>query len=189
MLYVYPRLKKWDMGITINGFLGGLVAITAPCYWVNATGAVDHRRRSPASIVVLGVDLIEHFRIDDPIGAVAVHGVLRHLGHAGPSACSPPASSDGVEGLFWGGGGKQLWAQIWGNAVDRRRRLRRRLRRCFMAINALGLLRVSEEGELEGIDIHEHGAPAYHPEPAYMGQGAMTAEHGSHDWTELTCRN
>ena len=41
----------------------------------------------------------------------------------------------------------------------------------FLAINAAGLLRVSAEGEQEGIDIHEHGSPAYHPEPAYMGQG------------------
>jgi Amt family ammonium transporter len=39
------------------------------------------------------------------------------------------------------------------------------------AIKATGTLRVSEEGELEGIDIHEHGAPAYHPEAAYMGKG------------------
>ena len=41
----------------------------------------------------------------------------------------------------------------------------------FMAINAVGLLRVSEEGELEGIDIHEHGAPAYHPERPTWDRG------------------
>ena len=83
MAWVYPRLKKWDMGITINGFLGGLVAITCPCYWVNATGAVIIGAIA-GLVVVLGIDLIEHLRIDDPIGAVAVHGMCRHLGHLEP---------------------------------------------------------------------------------------------------------
>ena len=73
MAYVYPRLKKWDIGITVNGFLGGLVGITAPCYWVNTTGAVIIGLVAGV-IVVIGVDLVEHFRVDDPIGAVAVHG-------------------------------------------------------------------------------------------------------------------
>jgi ammonium transporter, Amt family len=45
----------------------------------------------------------------------------------------------------------------------------------FKLINHFGLLRVSEAGELEGIDIHEHGAPAYHPEAAFMGQGFPSA--------------
>ena len=40
VLFVYPRSKKWDLGMSLNGFLGGLVAITAPCYWVNPLGAV-----------------------------------------------------------------------------------------------------------------------------------------------------
>ena len=40
MFWVFPRIKKWDIGITINGFLGGLVAITAPCYWISPTGAI-----------------------------------------------------------------------------------------------------------------------------------------------------
>jgi len=74
MAWVYPRLRKWDVGITVNGFLGGLVAITCPCYWVD-----------PLSAVIIGVwpaswwssasNFIEWLRIDDPIGAVAVHGI------------------------------------------------------------------------------------------------------------------
>ena len=61
-------------------------------------------------------------------------------------------------------------AQIWGNAVVGVAAFVV-VFIVFKAINAAGMLRVSEEGELEGIDIHEHGAPAYHPEPAYTGVG------------------
>ncbi len=167
MAWVYPRAKKWDMGITINGFLGGLVAITAPCYWVNSVGAVIIGLVG-GIIVVLGIDLLEHRRIDDPIGAVAVHGMA---GIWGTWAVGLFATGDyGVDGLFWGGGAKQLWAQVWGNAVVGG--VAFVVAYAMMkAINAVGLLRVSEAGELEGIDIHEHGAPAYHPEGAFMGQG------------------
>jgi ammonium transporter, Amt family len=167
MAWVYPRAKKWDMGITINGFLGGLVAITAPCYWVNSVGAVIIGLVG-GIVVVLGIDLLEHFRIDDPIGAVAVHGMA---GIWGTWAVGLFATGDyGVEGLFWGGGAKQLWAQVWSNGVVAI--VAFGVAYVMMAaINAVGLLRVSEAGELEGIDIHEHGAPAYHPEGAFMGQG------------------
>ena len=81
VLFVYPKTKKWDLGISVNGFLGGLVAITCPCYWVSPVGAVWIG--AIAGIVVpLGIDLLEHLRIDDPIGAVPVHAFCRHLGNA-----------------------------------------------------------------------------------------------------------
>jgi Amt family ammonium transporter len=168
MLWVYPRVKKWDMGITINGFLGGLVAITAPCYWVNSTGAIIIGAIA-GPIVVLGIDFIEHMRIDDPIGAVAVHGFCGIWGTWSLGLFS--TGQFGVpKGLLWGGDADQLISQVWGNAVV--------AVVSFAAAFALmkftmviKLLRVSEEGELEGIDIHEHGSPAYHPEAAYMGKG------------------
>jgi ammonium transporter, Amt family len=168
MLYVYPRLKKWDVGITINGFLGGLVAITAPCYWVNATGAVIIGAIA-GPIVVLVVDLMEHLRIDDPIGAVAVHGGCGIWGTWAVGLFATGQYND-VKGLFWGGGGKQLWTQIWGNAVIGISAFVVAFI-IFKLINAAGMLRISEEGELNGIDITEHGAPVYHPEPAYTGVG------------------
>src|SRR5207245_3539607 len=74
VLFVYPRSKKWDLGISVNGFLGGLVAITCPCYWVSPFGAVVIGAVA-AIVVPLGIDLFESWRIDDPIGAVPVHGV------------------------------------------------------------------------------------------------------------------
>ncbi len=66
--------KKWDVGISINGLLAGLVAITCPCYWVSPTGAIIIGAIAGA-IVVLAVDFTEWIRVDDPCGAFAVHGV------------------------------------------------------------------------------------------------------------------
>jgi Amt family ammonium transporter len=166
MFLVYPRIKKWDMGITINGFLGGLVAITAPCYWVNPFGSIVIGAVA-AVVVVYGIDFIEWLRIDDPIGAVAVHGFA---GIWGTWAVGLFATGQyGVKGLFWGGGFKQLWVQFYGNGII----VIVTVAVSFVlmyAVKATKLLRISEEGEREGIDIHEHGSPAYHPEPAYMGQ-------------------
>ena len=168
MAWVYPRVKKWDMGITINGFLGGLVAITCPCYWVNPFGSVVIGAVA-GIVVVYGIDLIEHLRIDDPIGAVAVHGFAGIWG-TWSLGLFATGQWNGVKGLFWGGGVKQLWAQVWGNAIV----AIATFVVAYLLMKAVMItktLRVSQEGELEGIDIHEHGSPAYHPESAYMGKG------------------
>jgi Amt family ammonium transporter len=165
---MYRRIGKWDLGISVNGFLGGLVAITAPCYWVNTTGAVIIGAIA-GLVIVWGIDFIEWLRIDDPIGAVAVHGFAGMWGTWSIGLFATGQWND-VKGLFWGGGFKQLWVQLFGNVVIGGA--------AFIvgyalmrAVKLTKTLRVSEEGELEGIDIHEHGSPAYHPEAAYMGKG------------------
>jgi len=176
MFWVYPRSKKWDLGMCINGMLGGLVAITCPCYWVSPAGAV--LIGGIAGIVVpLGVDLIEWIRVDDPVGAVAVHGIAGvwgtlSLGLFATGAFGVPTpdgvdTSTTVRGLFYGGGIDQLKAQFVGSIT------------CVVIVGAValglmylvkatGTLRVSKDGELEGLDIHEHGTPPYHVE---FGQG------------------
>ena len=70
----YPRSHKWDTGISINGFLAGLVAITCPCYWVSPFGAIMIGAVAGV-VVIVGIDLLEYLRIDDPIGAWPVHGL------------------------------------------------------------------------------------------------------------------
>src|SRR6476661_205952 len=120
MFLVYPRSRKWDTGITINGFLAGLVAITAPCYWVSPFGAICIGAIA-AAIMVLAVDLVEWIRVDDPIGAVAVHGAcgifgtlavgLFATGQYGLPGATGADNSTPIEGLFYGGGGKQLLVQ------------------------------------------------------------------------------
>ena len=178
MFWVYPKLRKWDVGITVNGLLGGLVAITAPCYWVDPLGAIIIGAIAGV-IVCLGVNFIEWLRVDDPIGAVAVHGFCGIFGtlavglfasgkfglpgSTGPIGTSADGLSGTVEGLFYGGGTTQLVSQLIGSAVVTVIALGAGLALMYL-VKLTGTLRVSEEGELEGIDIHEHGAPAYHME-------------------------
>ena len=181
MFYAYPRSHKWDTGITVNGFLAGLVAITAPCYWVSPFGAICIGLVAGV-LVILGVDFLEWLRIDDPIGAVAVHGFCGIWGTwaiglfaTGQYFLPGPTGADTstpIEGLFYGGGAEQLGVQIMGNLAVGAVALGAGLAVMY-AIKAIGVLRVSHEVELGGIDIHEHGAPAYHPEPAYTGYSAV----------------
>ena len=70
---MYFQTKKWDTTAIINGFLAGLVGITCPCYWVTGVGACCIG--AVAGLVVIGaMELLEYFRIDDPVGAWPVHG-------------------------------------------------------------------------------------------------------------------
>ncbi len=180
MFYAYPQTKKWDLGFTVNGFLAGLVAITCPCYWVSPTGAIILGAVSGV-IVVMGVNLLEWLRIDDPIGAVPVHGFcgiwgtwslgLFATGKFGGaiSTGSDPAGTR-LAGLFYGGGWTLLKAQVIGNFIITVSTFAIALALMY-AVKATGTLRVSREGELEGLDLHEHGLPAY---PEYLLTAAAT---------------
>jgi ammonium transporter, Amt family len=155
----------------VNGFLAGLVAITCPCYWVSPFGAICIGALAGV-VVVLGVDLVEYLRVDDPVGAVAVHGVCGIFGTlslglfaTGEYGAPTPLGADNspaavVTGLFYGGGANQLIAQVIGSAAVTAATLAAGMLLMY-AVKATGTLRVSKEGELEGIDIHEHGGPAY----------------------------
>ena len=115
--------------MTVNGFLAGLVAITCPCYWVSPFGADHPRRRRRRRRSSSRVDLIECLRIDDPVGAVAVHGFCGIWGtlSLGLFACGKygaptPTGADNsaasvVTGLFYGGGTAQLIAPGIGSAA------------------------------------------------------------------------
>jgi Amt family ammonium transporter len=173
MFWAYMSSKKWDAGFTTNGFLAGLVAVTCPCYWVSPTGAILLGGVAGV-IVVLGVELLEYLRIDDPIGAVPVHGIcgiwgtlslgLFACGKYGASGPTGPDNSSVLKGLFYGGGTQVLVAQAIGSAVITVSTFAVAMAVMY-AVNATGLLRVSEEGELYGLDLHEHGISAY---PEYV---------------------
>ncbi|MEI7643355.1 MAG: ammonium transporter [Chloroflexales bacterium] len=169
LFYGYARIKKWDLGLTVNGFLGGLVAITAPCYWVEPVGAF-FIGIGGALAVVWGLDLLEHWRIDDPIGAVPVHmlggiwGTLSlGLFASGVYGLPTPNGTDTstvITGLFYGGGLSQLTTQFIGSLAVTAATLAASFMLMY-GLKAVGRLRVSNTGELEGLDIHEHGASAY----------------------------
>ena len=171
LFFVYPRSKKWDCGATVNGLLAGLVAITCPCYWVSPFGAIMLGAVAGV-IVILATDLLEFLRIDDPCGAWPVHGACGIWGTlslglfaTGQFGASTPTGADTskdalVKGLFYGGGTDQLIAQVIGNAAIGIGVFAAAMVLMY-AVKATGTLRISKEGEIEGLDMHEHGGPAY----------------------------
>jgi ammonium transporter, Amt family len=173
MAVAYSKNKIWDASFTVNGFLAGLVAITCPCYWVSPTGAILLGGIAGV-VVVLGVELLEWLRIDDPIGAVPVHGICGIWGtiSLGLFACGKygstgPLAADNsapLKGLFYGGGTTLLMAQAVGSAIITVATFGVALAVMYL-VNATGLLRVSAEGEALGLDLHEHGISAY---PEYV---------------------
>jgi len=173
MIYGYVLIKKWDLGYTVNGFLAGLVAITCPCYWVSPTGSIILGGVAGV-LVVLGLELLEWLRIDDPIGAVPVHGFcgiwgtlslgLFACGKYGVTGALAADNSAPLAGLFYGGGTSVLKAQAIGSLIIVVATFSVSLI-VMNLIKAIGMLRVSERGELYGLDLYEHGLPAY---PEYV---------------------
>lgn len=165
-MWWFGPTKKPDPSMSVNGILAGLVAITAPCAFVDSIGATIIGLVAGVW-VCLASFLIEKLRIDDPVGAIPVHfcnglwGVLS----VGLFASGVPAS-DGwngvkgtVRGLFYGNA-SQLWAQlseiaaiivfVFGLSFV-----------FFKVLNAFKLLRSKPEDEIAGLDIPEMGAPGY----------------------------
>jgi Amt family ammonium transporter len=188
MLYAFPKTKTWDVSFTVNGFLAGLVAVTCPCYWVSPTGAIVLGAIAGV-IVVVGVDVLEWLRIDDPIGAVPVHGMCGiwgtlslgffACGQYGVTGAIAADNSAPLTGLFYGGGFTLLTAQLIGSVIVTTATFSIAMVLMY-AVNALGVLRVTEHGELQGIDLYEHGVPAYpeyalHPSANPQGAPAFAA--------------
>jgi Amt family ammonium transporter len=173
MAWAYRSSKSWDVSFTVNGFLAGLVAVTCPCYWVSPTGAILLGGIAGV-LVVIGVEVLEYLRIDDPIGAVPVHGFcgiwgtlslgLFASGQFGVTGPTGPDNSAPLTGLFYGGGFTLLEAQAIGSFIITTATLSVSLVLMY-AVNAIGALRVSAEGEMHGLDLHEHGISAY---PEYV---------------------
>jgi len=188
MFVAYFMTKKWDVSFTVNGFLAGLVAITCPCYWVSPTGSILLGGVAGV-VVVAGVELLEWLRIDDPIGAVPVHGMcgiwgtlslgLFASGQFGATGPTGPDNSAPLVGLFYGGGFKLLEAQFIGSAIVTVSTFAVSMVLMY-AVNAMGVLRVEREGELYGLDLFEHGISAY-PEYVITALGTPSGSHVAAD--------
>lgn len=167
---------KFDLGFSINGMLAGLVAITCPCYWVSPLGSLLIGLIA-GFIVYFSVYFIEWLRIDDPVGAVSVHGAAGIWGTislglfaTGKFGATGPTGADTskdalVHGLLYGGGADVLKAQILGSLIIT-------LATFTIAFVMMWVvrklphpwnLRVEEKGELGtgGLDVFEHGIEAY----------------------------
>ncbi|MDR3280520.1 MAG: ammonium transporter [Synergistaceae bacterium] len=149
MIITWLRYGKPDISMTLNGALGGLVAITAGCDAVSPAGAFFIGLIS-AFILVYGIEFIDQkLRIDDPVGAIGVHGLC---GAAGTIMTGLFALNGG---LFYGGGSAMVTTQMIGVAAVA-------VWTCvtmgivFYALKATIGLRVTRDEELEGLDIREH---------------------------------
>ena len=157
MITAWVMLGKPDAGMALNGALAGLVAITAPCAFVSPGSAVIIGLLG-GIVVVFSVLLFERLKIDDPVGAISVHGTCGALGtlllgffhqEQGVFFAADKAAAFKFLGTqFVGVIAVFAWCMIIGLIL-------------FKLIKALVGLRVSREEELEGLDYGEHGASAY----------------------------
>ena len=164
MITAWILLGKPDFGMTLNGCLAGLVAITAPCAFVSVPSSLIIGIIAGV-IVVLAVFFFDRIRIDDPVGATAVHlanGVFGTIAlglFADPTVC--PAAAAAKKGLLLGGGMEQLGPQLIGVGVVAVAVFGLSLAFWFVTKMLCGGIRVSEEEEVEGLDYNEHGNSAY----------------------------
>lgn len=164
LFYVYARTGKWDLSMCLNGTLAGLVAVTAPCAFIEPWSAVVIGLIAGV-LVVLATDAVEKLKIDDAVGAFPVHGACgiwgtlsiglfaqANLTFAGPMA--------GKAGLFAGGGFDMLAVQALGSVSSI----------IFVAITsllmfgflkAINRLRVHKKADQVSIDVYLHGASAW----------------------------
>jgi ammonium transporter, Amt family len=162
----WVRTKKPDPSMMCNGMLAGLVAITCPCAFVSAGGA-SILGLVAGVLVVESVFFFDRIGIDDCVGAISVHGVNGAWGCLSLGLFADGTYGDNwngvpgkVTGLFYGGGLGQLIAEFIGVTT------------CFVTLSVLAYIvyklaevlvgnRVSQETEIEGLDLPEMGVPGY----------------------------
>jgi Amt family ammonium transporter len=160
------RTKKPDPSMMLNGMLAGLVAITAPSAFVSAGGAAWIGLIA-GIVVVEAVFFFDKLKIDDPVGAISVHGVCGAWGCLSVGLFSDGTYGDGwngvagnVKGLFYGGGLSQFWAELIGVIT------------CFVTLSVMAYViykivdvlignRVDLAAEIDGLDIPEMGLLGY----------------------------
>lgn len=153
ILVTILRYKKVDVSMSLNGALIGLVSITAGAAVISPLGAIIIGALS-GIILVFAIELLEKKRIDDPVGAIAVHGIGGVFGTLAVGLFS-------IEnGLLYGGGVTLLSIQVIGIVAVMAWVLSVGYF-TFKLIDRLIGIRVSEEVEIEGLDISEHGSYAY----------------------------
>ncbi len=166
MFYMWARYGKPDVSMTCNGALAGLVAITAPCAFVNSIAAVAIGAIAGILVCLAVVFFEKKCKIDDPVGAISVHGVNGIWGILALGLFADGTYGDGfngvtgpVKGLFYGDPG-QFYAQliciaaliIWGVGTSWL---------FYKALDKIMGIRVKKEAEIAGLDIPEMGALAY----------------------------
>ncbi|MGN0761829.1 MAG: ammonium transporter, partial [Aristaeellaceae bacterium] len=188
MIFTWVRYGKPDVSMCLNASLAGLVAITAPCDVTDAFGAIVIGAVA-GLLVIFGVWLLDHkLRIDDPVGAVAVHCMNGIWGTIAVGLFATPtapgyaianAAGEELKGLFYGGGFELLGLQLLGfasvalwTAVT--------ITITFLVIKKIFGLRVTAQEETVGLDLEEHGLASAYADfmpntPLLTGVGSSTA--------------
>jgi Amt family ammonium transporter len=179
-VYVWTKFGKPDVTLICNGLLAGLVAITGPCAFVSSGASVVIGAVAGVLVVVAALFVERKLKIDDPVGAVAVHGVCGAWGILAVGIFADGTYGDGLNGVpgtvkgLLHGDASQLVASCVGIAVN------------FVWVGAMAALtmfvvgklvgnRVSEQSELDGLDIDEMGLPGYAAEPGHPVPPEMDA--------------
>lgn len=156
---VWMFFGKPDLSMGMNGALAGLVAVTAPCAFIDPWAAMVIGVVG-GQLVVLGVVLLDKLQVDDPVGAFPVHGINGVWGVIATGIFGMKSLGLKNDGFVYGGGIEQLWTQVLGiffivlfTVVS--------MGLIFFIINKTVGLRVSRDEELRGLDIGEHGLEAY----------------------------
>jgi Amt family ammonium transporter len=166
VFFTWIKNGKPDVSMSLNGALAGLVAITAPCSNVDALGALIIGLVA-GILVVLSVEFIDlKLHVDDPVGAVSVHGTCGVWGALAVGLFAKPiVTADGdvvseATGLFYGGGFTQLGVQAIG-VVSIAAWTFLTVGLLFFCIKKVNGLRASREDEIKGLDSTEHGTSGY----------------------------
>jgi ammonium transporter, Amt family len=173
-LYVWKVYGKPDVSWLCNGMLAGLVAITAPCAFVTAPVAVLIGAIAGVLVVVAAMVVEKRLKIDDPVGAIAVHGVNGAWGIIALGLFADGRYGDGlngvegkVRGLFYGDPG-QLVASLIGIAVNIVWVASVASAALFVIGKVVGGNRVAADDEIEGLDVPEMGSQGYAGEAGKM---------------------
>jgi Amt family ammonium transporter len=159
MAAAWMRFGKPDLSMAMNGALAGLVGITAPCAFVEPWAACLIGLSS-GIIVVLGVELLDKLQIDDPVGAVPVHGMCGIWGTICVGIFGKQALGLPNDGFIYSGNPMQLGIQMVGSVATILFVLIG-MGMVFKLIDVTIGLRVTRDEELRGLDIGEHGMEAY----------------------------
>jgi len=165
-LFMKAKTDKWDPGMMANGMLAGLVAITAPCAFVNATSAIIIGAIAGVLVILSAFFVERRLKVDDPVGAFSVHGACGFWGVLSLGLFADGSYGDGwngvpgtVKGLFYGDA-SQFFAELVGGLT------------CFVFVFAVMYiffkickatigLRSKEADEVGGLDMPEMGVHGY----------------------------
>ena len=184
--YLYSKLRfgSPDLSMMCNGMLAGLVAITAPCAFVTAPSAMLIGGVAGVLVIASTLFMEQNLRIDDPVGAISVHGVNGAWGILGLGLFADGrygvgfnGVAGGVRGLFYGDNGQFLAGclgivtnLVWVGGAS------------FVAMKVVGALvgnRSNTQDELDGLDVSELGGPGYAPD--VLAQKAIRTTSGTQE--------